>query len=68
MKSIVQTLIGRFTFCVGIGTDQITPEFKTISWWTQKEMYEGSPNNVKFVRPKMYNVKPQPFSIQKKKP
>ena len=64
MRRQIQTLLGRFIFCVGIGLDQITPEIKTISWWVQKEIYESDFNNVKFIKPKMFNVKPQPFSVQ----
>ena len=64
MRKQIQTLLGRFAFCMGIGTDQLTPEIKTISWWTQIEFYGGNSNNVKFIKPKMFNVKPQPFSIQ----
>jgi hypothetical protein len=64
MRKQIQTLLGRFTFCVGIGTDQLTPEIKTISWWVQNEIYEGDSSNMKFIKPKMFNVKPQPFSVQ----
>ena len=67
MKKQIHRLIGSFSFCVGIGLDQITPEFKTLSFWEVQSEYMPSPNNVKFIKPKMFNVKPQPFSIQFKK-
>lgn len=63
MKTI-QTLLGRFTFCIGIGIDQITPQFKTISWWATKEIEVNNADNTRHLKPKMFNVKPQPFSVQ----
>lgn len=66
MKKTIQRLVGRFTFCVGIGIDQITPEFKTISFWSETPIYMDNSVNVSLIKPKMFNVRPQPFSRQNK--
>ena len=60
MKEI-HRLFARFSFCLGIGMDQITPELKFISWWEVRPFYIQK--NDRFQRPKMYNVKPQPFKL-----
>jgi hypothetical protein len=64
MRTAIQRLVGRFSFCVGIGTNQITPEYKTISFWEIKQIHQIDLGNVKLIKPKMFNVKPQPFSVQ----
>lgn len=66
MRKGTKILLGRFSFCIGIGIDQITPEFKTISFWEEKPMHTIYSDNVRFIKPKMFNVKPQPFSVQVK--
>ena len=60
----MKVLLGRLTFCIGIGLDQLTPEFKTISFWEERQIDTVKSENVRFVKPKMINVKPQPFSVQ----
>jgi len=60
----MKVLLGRLTFCIGIGLDQLTPEFKTISFWEERQINTIKSENVRFVKPKMFNVKPQPFSVQ----
>lgn len=66
MKNEIHRLISKFSLCIGISTNQITPEFKTLHFWEVKSIYSSNPNNVKFIKPKMFNVKPQPFSVQVK--
>ena len=66
MKKI-QKLLGSFTFCVGIGLDQLTPEYKRIYFWETKQLQVNNIDNTRHIKPKMSNVKPQPFSLQSKK-
>jgi hypothetical protein len=66
MKKI-RKLLGSFTFCCGIGLDQLTPEFKRIYFWETKQIKETEIDNSRHIKPKMSNVKPQPFSLQRKK-
>lgn len=67
MKKQIHKLVGKFSFCIGIGTNQITPEYKTISFWEIKQIHQIDLGNVKLIKSKMFNVKPQPFSVQFKK-
>ena len=66
-KYNVKRLISSFHFCMGIGLNQLIPEFKKIDWFENKPFYAKKLSDVKYIKPKMFNVKPQPFSIQKKK-
>jgi hypothetical protein len=52
---------------MGIGLNQLIPEFKKIDWFENKPFYSKKLSDVKYIKPKMFNVKPQPFSILKKK-
>lgn len=64
MKKYIQKIVGRFSFCLGIGIDQLTPEIKTITFWEVSPVYSNFSGNEKYIKPKMFNVKPQPFSVQ----
>lgn len=64
MRKEIQRIVGTFSFCVGIGLDQLTPEYKTITWWEVTSAFVPQKGNERFIKPKMINVKPQPFSVQ----
>ena len=66
MKKI-KKLLGSFTFCFGIGKDQITPEYQTINFWEIVNHHEITSSHLHLIKPKMFNVKPQPFSVQIRK-
>lgn len=64
MKKSISNVFGSFVFCMGIGTDQITPKVQSITFFKQTPFYSIKNGNERFIKPKMYNVKPQPFSVQ----
>lgn len=66
-KYSLKRLFSTFHFCMGIGIDQLTPEFKTIKYFETKPFYANKLSDIQYIKPKMFHVKPQPFSVQKSK-
>ena len=67
MRKSINKLVGRFYFSFGIGLNQITQEFKTIEFWVAPPVCRPHTPSLNHIKPKMFTVKPQPFSLLIKK-